>query len=101
MERAVARLLGGRCCHFEGQDVDAGWWSIEVKHGRQVAKTIINWFAQSKRNTPEGKRPLLVLHPPRFPYEDSLVALRLADFVRANGAGDSKPHTVRLVQVVR
>ncbi len=101
VERAVARLLGGRRCHFERQDVDAGWWSIEVKHGKQVPKTVLDWFAQSERNTPEGKRPLLVLHPPRVRYEDSLVVLRSADFVRANDAGDSKPHTVRLVQVVR
>jgi hypothetical protein len=26
VERAVARLLGGRRCHFEGKDVDAGRW---------------------------------------------------------------------------
>ena len=101
VERAVARLLGGRRCHFEGEDVDAGRWSVEVKHGRQVPKTIIDWFEQAERNTSEGKRPLLVLHPPRVKYEDSLVVLRLADFVRANDAGDSKPHRVRLVQVVR
>lgn len=101
VERAVARLLGVRRCHFEGEDVDAGRWSVEVKHGRQVPKTIIDWFEQAERNTSEGKRPLLVLHPPRVKYEDSLVVLRLADFVRANDAGDSKPHRVRLVQVVR
>lgn len=71
------------------------------EHERQVPKTIIDWFDQAERNTPEGKRHLLVLHPPRLPYEDSLVVLRLGDFVRANDAGDSKPHTVRLVQVAR
>ena len=100
-ERAVARLLGGRRCHFERQDVDVGEWSVEVKHGRQVPKTIIDWFDQAEKNARDGKRPLLVLHPPRVRYEDSLVVLRSADFVRANDAGDSKPHTVRLVQVVR
>ena len=102
VERAVARLLGGRGCHFEGKDVDAGRWSVEVKHGRQVPKTIIKWFDQAERNTPEGKRPLLVLHPPRFPYEDSLVVLRLADFVRAHDAGDDgKAHSTRIVELVR
>ena len=101
VERAVARLLGGRRCHFEGEDVDAGRWSAEVKHGRQVPKAIIDWFDQAERNTPEGKRLLLVLHPPRLPYEDSLVVLRLTDLVRANDAGDSKPHTVEIVELVK
>ncbi len=101
VERAIARLLGGCRCHFEGKGVDAGRWSVEVKHGRQVAKTIINWFDQAERNTPEGKRPLLVLHPPRLPYEESLVVLRLGDFVRANDVGDSKPHTVEIVELVK
>ncbi len=100
-ERAVARLLGGRRCHFEGEDVDAGEWSVEVKHGRQVPKTIIDWFDQAERNTPEGKRPLLVLHPPRLPCEDSLVVLRLADFVRADDTDDSKPHRVEIVGLVK
>ncbi len=81
--------------------MDADWWSVEVKHGKQVPKTVLDWFDQAEKNARDGKRPLLVLHPPRVKYEDSLVVLRLADFVRANDAGDSKPHTVRLVQVVR
>ncbi len=100
-ERAIARLLDGCRCHFEGKDVDAGRWSAEVKHGRQVPKTIIDWFEQAERNTPEGKRPLLVLHPPRLPYEDSPVVLRLGDFVRANDTGDSKPHRVEIVGLVK
>ena len=100
-ERAIARLLGGCRCHFEGKGVDAGRWSVEVKHGRQVPKTIIDWFDQAEKNARDGKRPLLVLHPSRVRYEDSLVVLRLADFVRAHDAGDSKPHTVEIVELVK
>ncbi len=101
-ERAIARLLGGCRCHFEGKDVDAGRWSAEVKHGRQVPKTIIDWFDQAEKNARDGERPLLVLHPPRIPYEESLVVLRLGDFVRAHDAGDDgKAHSPRIVELVR
>ena len=101
-ELKVAWLLGGGRFHFEGEDVNAGEWSVEVKQGKQVPKTVLAWFEQAECNTPEGKRPLLVLHPPRFPYEDSLVVLRLADFVRAHDAGDDgKAHSTRIVELVR
>ena len=100
-ELRVARLLGGRRCHFEDSDVEAGGWAVEVKHGKQIPRTVLKWWEQAERNTTEGKRPLLVLHPPRVRYEDSLVVLRLGDFVRANDAGDSKPHTVEIVELVK
>jgi hypothetical protein len=101
-ERAIARLLGGWRCHFEGKDVDAGEWSVEVKHGRQIPRTLLKWWEQAQRNTPDGERLLLVLHPPRIPYEDSLVVLRLSDFVRAHDAGDDgKAHSTRIVELVR
>ena len=87
VERAIARLLGGRRCHFEGKDVDAGEWSVEVKHGRQVPKTIIDWFGQAEQNAGDRKRPLLVLHPAGAAYADSLAVLRLADL--------AEPHPVR------
>ncbi len=102
VERAVARLLGGCRCHFEGKDVDAGRWSAEVKHGRQVPKTIIDWFEQAEKNARDGKGPLFVLHPPRIPYEESLVVFRLSDFVRAHDADDDgKAHSTRIVELVR
>ncbi len=80
-ERAVARLLNGRRCHFEGQDVDAAGFSVEVKHGRQIPKTLLGWWKQTRENTRDRKRPLLVLHPLGAEYEDSLAVLRLADLV--------------------
>ena len=102
VERAIARLLDGCRYHFEGKDVDAGRWSAEVKHGHQVPKTIIDWFDQAEKNACDGERPLLVLHPPRIPYEESLVVFRLSDFVRANDAGDDgKAHSTRIVELVR
>jgi len=62
-ERALARLLNGRRCHFEGQDVECDGFSVEVKHGRQIPKTLLGWWEQARQNTPPDKTPLLVLHP--------------------------------------
>ncbi len=81
-ERAVARLLGGRRCRFEAQDVDAGPWAVEVKHGRQIPRTLLKWWGQAEHNTAQGKRPLLVLHAHRADYADSLAIVRLADLAK-------------------
>jgi hypothetical protein len=78
-ELAIARLLKGRRCHFEGQDVDAGTWAVEVKHGRQIPRALLRWWEQTRRNTPDGKRPLLVLHPHGADYQESLAVMRLGD----------------------
>ncbi|KKM97045.1 hypothetical protein LCGC14_1171960 [marine sediment metagenome] len=80
-ERAVARLLGGRRCHFEGRDVETEDWAVEVKHGKQIPRTLLKWWEQAQGNTPEGNKPLLVLHPLGTEYEDSLAILRLGDLV--------------------
>ena len=87
-ERAVARLLNGRRCHFERQDVDAGPWAVEVKHGRQIPRTLLKWWAQTQANSTGGKTPMLVLHPHGTDYADSLALVRLADFARAARGGE-------------
>ena len=84
-ERAVVRLLGGRGCHFEGKDVEAGCWAVEVKHGRQIPRTLLRWWRQARRNTPTGKKPLLVLHPHGVGYPDSLAIVRLSDLGQIRG----------------
>ena len=53
-ERAVARLLGGRRCHFEGQDVDAGDTAVEVKHGKQIPRTLLKSWGQAGQNAGDG-----------------------------------------------
>jgi hypothetical protein len=78
-ELAVARLLGGRRCHFEVSDVEAGGWAVEVKHGRQIPRTLLKWWGQAEQNAGDGKSPLLALHPTGAAYADSLAVVRLAD----------------------
>jgi hypothetical protein len=87
VERAVARLLGGRRCHFEGQDVECERFSVEVKHGGQIPSTVLKWWAQAERNTRDGKQPLLVLHPSGAEYAESLAMVRLADLLRLLNEG--------------
>ncbi len=53
-ELAVAGLLGGRRCHFEGSDVEAGGWAVEVKHGRQIPCTLLKWWGQAEQNAGDG-----------------------------------------------
>jgi hypothetical protein len=87
VERAVARLLAGRRCHFERQDVECARFSVEVKHGGQIPSALLKWWEQAQRNTQDGKQPLLVMHPTGAGYADSLVAMRLADLLRLLSEG--------------
>jgi hypothetical protein len=61
--------------------VECDGFSVEVKHGRQIPKTLLRWWEQARQNTTPGKMTLLVLHPLGAAYEDSLVILRLADLL--------------------
>lgn len=78
-ELAIARLLNSRRCHYEGPDVDCAEWAVEVKHGRQIPRTVLKWWEQAQKNTPAGKRPLLVLHPLGTRYEDSLAIVKISE----------------------
>lgn len=82
VERGIAKLLDGRRVGILGDhDVEAGVWDIEVKHGKQIPKTILKWWSQANKNTREGQKPMLVLHYPRQSLEDCLVFVRLGDLL--------------------
>jgi len=83
IERGVAKLLHGRRVGILGnQDVETDLFDVEVKHGKQVPKTIGKWWKQALRNCREDKKPLLVMHYPRQRLEDSLVIVRLRDLLK-------------------
>jgi hypothetical protein len=63
--------------------VEASGWAVEVKHGKQIPRTLLKWWGQAEQNAGEGKRTLLVLHPAGTAYADSLAVLRLADLAEA------------------
>ncbi len=82
VERGVAKLLGGRRVGILGNhDVEAEYWDIEVKHGKQIPKTLLKWWAQAQTNTREGQRPMLILHYPRQKLKDCLVIVKLGDLL--------------------
>lgn len=47
--------------------------------GKQIPTKLLRWWEQAERNTQDGKKPLLVLHPLGTDYADSLAVVRLAD----------------------
>ena len=84
LERFVPKYLDpidGERTHWAGEDGRALDYAIECKHGAQIPKTILKWWAQTVRNAGD-RRPLLVLHPPRWKNEESLAVLPLHELRR-------------------
>ncbi len=84
-ERAVARALGGERASKHGQgestpDVLTSAYAVEVKHRKELPAWLKEAMAQSVRNAPEGKLPLVVLHESGCRHGEDLVMMRLADF---------------------
>ncbi len=63
---------------------------MEVKHGRQIPRALPKWWEQAQRNAPEGKLPLLVLHPLGADYQDSLAVVRLEDLSHPGQADEAE-----------
>ena len=71
-EKKVAKITGGKRVGNRGtntQDIDTDGvpgvdrFSIECKHSANLPAWLREGYAQAKRNAPEGKEPLLVVHP--------------------------------------
>lgn len=65
VERRVAEKLSGERVGNRGsasEDVSHPVFSVEVKHRKEMPKLIDDGMTQCRRNAPEGKTPLLVLH---------------------------------------
>lgn len=82
-ERSVARALGGQRVPVSGRgdgpDVAHAWLSVEVKHRKALPKWLKNALAQAHKAAQDGQLPVAVLH--EAGRHDSLVVLRLSDFV--------------------
>lgn len=72
IEKKVAEITGGKRVGNRGtntQDVDTDGvpgverFSIECKHSSSLPAWLRDGYAQATRNAPEGKQPLLVVHP--------------------------------------
>ena len=84
-EQKVAKKLNGKRIPVSGAgsikgDVITDTLLVDCKHGRQIPKTLINWFEKIKKDAQsEGKIPALVLKPKGKHYE--LLVMTLDDFV--------------------
>lgn len=84
-ELGVARYLGAKRQHFEKEDLEHPVLSIQVKHRKQLPKSLVDWMSQAESDAANGKIPCAVLHEERQRYEDSLVVLRLRDLKKILG----------------
>ena len=77
--REIVRRLGGRYVGgIEGQDIECGAYSLEIKTRERCAPH--GWMKQAVRNCPEDKTPVLVVHVMNQRIDDALVCFRLKDF---------------------
>lgn len=79
LERWVAKYYGGERTHWALEDARAQGFAIECKHGKQIPKTILKWWAQAQTNA-SGRVPMLVMHPLNWPMDQSLVCVDAKTF---------------------
>ena len=85
VQRDVAKYLGGRrggCTGEASPDVvDIPGLAVEVKHRRSLPGWLLDALAQAEDHAGDGETAVAVLHQHRQRIADSLVVLRLEDFV--------------------
>jgi hypothetical protein len=84
-ERAVARLLGGRRTPLSGAaggaDVATAWVACEVKHRKRLPVWLEAALVQAERSARPGQLAVAVLHEHGRRYRDSVLLMRLGDFL--------------------
>ncbi len=88
VERSIARLFGGRRTGPRGIAVAdvadhryQSWLAIEIKHRKKLPQWILDALKQAELAAGEHKLAMVVLHERRMRYKDSLVVLRLSDWI--------------------
>lgn len=85
-ERVIAERLGGkRVGTMGGEDVFTSDFSIECKS--RVAFVGEKFMAQSERNCPKNRTPLVVVHLQGKPHGKDIVMIRLDDWISWMGEG--------------
>lgn len=83
VERKVAEKLGGVRVGNRGtnsEDVAHDVFSVEVKHRKNLPQIVRDSMDQCRRNAPDGKVPLVVLHAANTPRY--LCVLDIEDLVQ-------------------
>jgi hypothetical protein len=55
--------------------------SIEVKHRKKLPDWLKDAMDQAQESNPGNQLPVVILHENRMPYGDSLIQMRLSDFI--------------------
>ncbi len=51
VEKAVKNLLGALPCFGCSKPLDSSEaWAVEVKHGKQILRTLLKWWGQAEQN---------------------------------------------------
>jgi hypothetical protein len=86
-ERKIAALVGGRRIPVSGRargdsaDIEHDTLSIEVKHRRHLPNWLLDAIDQAEKSVRGEQLPVAILHQKGQKFEDSLMVLRLADFL--------------------
>jgi len=87
LERKVAKLLGGKRIPCSGVaegfkgDVEHKHFFIECKWGKQIPKTIVEWFRKAEKQAPKDKIPILIMKPKGMHREFVLIKLEHFAFI--------------------
>jgi hypothetical protein len=91
-ERRTAAILGGRRVPTTGRqrgdapDVEHPWLSVECKHRKRLPAWLLDAMDQARAAARSDQLPCTVLHEAGRRHADSLVLVRLADFVEWFGS---------------
>jgi hypothetical protein len=82
VQSVLAKLTGGKSVGtIEGQDISYKDkpWSVEAKHRKSFIGC--TFMEQAEKNAPPGKTPVVMVHTKGKRYDQSLVIIRLADWL--------------------
>jgi hypothetical protein len=91
-ERRTAAILGGKRVPVSGRgrgdvpDVEHPWLSIEVKHRKVLPNWLHNAMSQARASAKDGQLPIAVLHEAGQRHANSLVVVRLSEFIEWFGS---------------
>ena len=85
-ERLIAKKMGGMRIPVSGVargfkgDILHDIFHVEVKYGKQIPKTVYEWYKKTKKQCPKEKIPIVVMKPKNS--KKNFVLIELDDFMR-------------------
>ena len=87
VERQIAAILGGERVPVTGRqrgsapDIEHPWLSLEVKHRKALPAWMLDAMNQADASNDGTQLSAAVFHMKQMKYQDSVVMVRLTDFV--------------------